>query len=146
MIKRVLRFGFVGTLCLLLQIFILLCLERFIPPVIANAIGFICSAQLNFLLSYRYTWADSVRKNGYHLAWTWLQFNLVVLLSVSINTAAFYCITHYSFIDTNAVAAIMATVISTACTFLLNHLVVLKPEGINHGYTARNSNVPAGVE
>lgn len=145
-IKRVLRFGFVGALCLLIQIIILTSLERFMPPVIANAIGFVTSAQLNFLLSYRFTWADSARKSGFLLFKTWLKFNTVVLSSACINAAAFYCIIHFSFIDMTAIAAVAATAISTAFTFLVNHFVVLKPERIDHGHTARNSNVPARLK
>lgn len=145
MITRILRFGIVGALCLLIQISILFILEPIIPPVFANAIGFIVSAQLNFVLSYRFTWHDSARKNGFHLMTTWLQFNLVVLLSASINAAAFSLI-RYTLIESSTLAAIGATVISTVCTFLINHFVVLKPEGIDHDHKTRNSNVPASVE
>lgn len=145
MITRILRFGIVGTLCLLIQILILFILEHLIPPVFANGIGFIISAQLNFILSYHFTWRDSARKNGFRLAATWLQFNLVVLLSACINGAAFFLI-RYTLIESNTVAAIGATAVSTACTFLINHLVVLKPERVGHDRKTRNSNVPARVE
>lgn len=157
MIIRLFRFGVVGVLCLLIQIFILLYLERYIPPVIANMIGFIASAQLNFMLSYQFTWRDSARKNGFDLATTWFKFNLVVLLSAGINAAAFFLISNLlvglnaflvSETMSHAVAATGATIISTTCTFLMNHRLVLKPEkrGDNYDRTARNGNVPASVE
>ena len=157
MITRLFRFGVVGLLCLLIQILILLYLEQFTVPVIANMIGFIASAQLNFLLSYRFTWSDSARKNGFALATTWFKFNLVVLLSALINAVAFYLLSSmlvglpaFNLTETasHAVAATGATIISTTCTFLINHLIVLKPEkrGENHDRTAGNSNVPARVE
>lgn len=156
MITRLFRFGAVGVLCLLIQIFILLFLERFIPPVLANAIGFIISAQLNFILSYRYTWDDSARKNGLGLVVTWVKFNLVVLFSACINATAFSLIS-YMLIGMNTimateqvpniVAAIGATVISTICTFAINHLFVLKPEKrSDHERNTRNRNVSASVE
>jgi putative flippase GtrA len=145
MVVRLVRFGAVGTLCLLIQIFILFILEHFIPPIVANGIGFVVSAQLNFILSYRVTWRDSARKKGVQLVAKWIQFNLVVLLSAAINAAAFGLI-RYALIELNLVAAIGATIISTACTFLINHYVVLKPEGVDHDHKTRNSNVPASVE
>ncbi|MDB5186598.1 MAG: GtrA family protein [Candidatus Saccharibacteria bacterium] len=157
MIKRLVQFGLVGALCLLIQILILLFIERFLPSVIANMIGFIASAQLNFILSYRITWGDSPRKTGRAQAASRLKFNLVVLLSVGINTVVFSWISHVltvlNMTFTNEaiphiVAAIGATIVSSSCTFLLNHYLVLKPEeeGANHDTTAGNSNVPASVE
>lgn len=156
MITRLFQFIAVGLLCLFIQILILLFLERFTPPVIANMIGFLVSAQLNFILSYRYTWSDSARKNGLGLVATWFQFNLVVLLSACINAVAFYLISYLlvglimpAAVGTisNVVAAIGATITSTVCTFAINHLVVLKPEKRNDREPSTgNSNVPASVE
>ncbi len=142
---RLLRFVSVGLLCLLIQILFLQLLKALISPVIANAIGFVISAQLNFLLSYRFTWHDSARKSGKQLVITWLQFNLVVLLAACINSVVF-AVVRYTFTDIDFIAAIAATAVSTVSTFLTNHFFVLKPEGFEHGHKPGNSNVPTRVE
>jgi putative flippase GtrA len=160
--KRLIRFVAVGVLCLLIQIFILFIFEHLTHPTIANGIGFIASAQLNFILSYHFTWHDSARKKGKHLTTTWFHFNLVVLFSACINAVVFSLI-RYMLIELtittftlgvnreipiipNVVAAIGATLFSTVCTFLINHHFVLKPERVRHGNETRDSNVPARME
>lgn len=159
---RLVRFVAVGVLCLVIQLLFLYALERYIHPTIANGIGFVISAQLNFVLSYRFTWHDSARKKGIHLTSTWLRFNAVVAFSACVNAVVFSVI-RYILIELNAwsaidgvfiftpitpniVAAIGATIISTIGTFLINHLLVLKPERVGHDRKTRNGNVPAGVE
>ncbi|HEV7952064.1 MAG TPA: GtrA family protein [Candidatus Saccharimonadales bacterium] len=157
MIVRLFRFACVGVLCLLIQILILIFLERFIPPVLANMIGFLTSAQLNFILSYQVTWRDSPRTKGLAYVASWFKFNLVVFLSAALNAIVFYTISS-TLVSLNinippetlshAVAATGATIFSTTCTFLLNHYLVLKPQerGDTHGHTAGNGHVPARVE
>lgn len=159
---RLVRFASVGMLCLLIQLLFLYTLERYIHPTIANGIGFIASAQLNFILSYKFTWHDSMRQKGFLLTATWFRFNLVVLFSACVNAAMFSLIRfilidlniwsitsgliNTSSFSSNIVAAIGATVFSTACTFLINHFHVLKPERVDNVYSNRHSNVPASVE
>ena len=55
---RVAKFGIVGVVCTLLQLVILKLLNPFMPAFIASFLGFLISAQLNFLLSYSITWRD----------------------------------------------------------------------------------------
>lgn len=161
---RLVWFVAVGTLCLLIQLLFLSILEHYTHPTIANGIGFLISAQLNFILSYYVTWHDSARKKGRYLAATWVNFNLVVVFSACINAVAFslvrYMLTGLNapaiaiglmgdfIITPNIIAATVATGVSTVSTFLINHHFVLKPEkrGESHGRTARNSNVSASVE
>ena len=142
---RVLRFVCVGVLCLLLQILFLTLFKHYTHLIFANVSGFVLSAQANFMLSYHYTWHDSKRHAGRLLWATWAKFNLVVLGSACINGVAFASL-RYTFIGVDEYAAIAATLISTAFTFSVNHLFVLKPVGVKNGGTARNSDVPAGLE
>ncbi|MFI7581379.1 GtrA family protein [Kocuria kalidii] len=139
------RFGSVGILCLFVQISILHNLTPAFHPVSANGIGFITSAQLNFLLSYHFTWRDSARKKGFPLAGTWAQFNLVVLGAVIVNSVAF-TLFRYVFTDSNVAAAVAATATSTTCTFLINHFYVLRPGGQSRGNTERSSHLLSSVE
>lgn len=145
MVYRLMRFGSVGLLCLLIQILILHTLAPAVHPISANGIGFITSAQLNFLLSYHFTWRDSARKKGFPLASTWAQFNLVVLGAAMVNGAAF-TLFRFAFTEVDILAAVAATVTSTTCTFLINHFYVLRPGGQSHGNTERSSHLLSSVE
>ncbi|MDQ0922359.1 putative flippase GtrA [Pseudarthrobacter sp. W1I19] len=127
--SRLCYFALAGTSCFLVQILILASLERFMLSVVANAIGFAVSAQLNFLMSYRLTWRDSVRKAGIVLARVWIKFNCVALGALCVNSVCFVVSKH----ELNApdmIAAIAATFVSTVGTFFINHLFVLKPKGV----------------
>lgn len=139
------RFGTVGFSCLLIQILILHTLTPAVHPVTANGIGFITSAQLNFFLSYHFTWRDSARKKGFSLASTWAQFNLVVLGAALVNGVAF-TLFRYVFTGSDILAAVAATAVSTACTFLINHFYVLRPGGQFHGNTERSGHLLSSVE
>jgi putative flippase GtrA len=139
------RFGAVGFFCLLIQLLILHTLKPAVHPVTANGIGFITSAQLNFLLSYHFTWHDSDRKKGLLLAGTWVQFNLVVFGAALVNSVAF-TVFRYVFPESDIMAAIAATAVSTACTFLINHFYVLRPGGQSHGNTERSGHLFSSVE
>lgn len=142
---RLFLFVCVGVFCLLLQVLLLTFFRHYVHVVLANVIGFVLSAQVNFILSYRLTWRDSPRRTGRRLMATWIKFNLVAMSSACINGVAF-AILHYTFITVDEFAAIAATAISTVFTFTVNHLVVLKPVGVTSDSTARNSNVPASIE
>jgi len=142
---RLFLFVCVGLFCLLLQVLFLTLFKNYTHVVLANAMGFVLSAQVNFVLSYRLTWRDSPRRTGKQLMTTWVKFNLVVMSSACINGVAF-AILRYTFVTVDEYAAIAATIVSTAFTFTVNHLVVLKPTGVTSDSTARNSNVPASME
>jgi len=142
---RIVRFAFVGGVCALIQILLLYLLVQFLPPLVSNAIGFVVSAQLNFFLSYFFTWRDSARKSGLGFFMTWLRFNGVVLAAAAINTFAFAVLEHVLSVP-RVLAVIGAIVISTSCTFLVNHFIVLRPERMIHEPVTRNSNVPASLE
>lgn len=145
MFFRILRFGSVGGICALVQILLLYVLVQYFPLLTSNAIGFFVSAQLNFFLSYFFTWRDSARKSGLGLFTTWLRFNGVVLMAASINTLAFAVLKNTLSLP-SIIAVTGAIIISTSCTFLINHFFVLRPERSNNESLTGNSNVPAGLE
>lgn len=162
---RLFTFVCVGVFCLLLQILLLTILRHYTHVILANGIGFVASAQINFILSYHITWRDSQRQRGGQLWATWVKFNLVVLGSACINSAAFAAL-RYTFITVDELAAIAAVIVSTVFTFSVNHFIVFKPKGVlkhwlnilrqsfqrtkprgaPNGSTSRNSNVPASME
>lgn len=92
LILRLARFSAVGLTCFAIQAGMLLALEGSgVPGTAANAVGFLASAQVNFLLSHRFTWADrrasaaaprpaSVR---------WASFQATVAVSLACNTGVY---------------------------------------------------------
>lgn len=122
---RLLTFGAVGCLCLGLQYMVLRGLTGIHwPTVWADGVAFTLSAQLNFWLSYQYTWRDTPRVYGRKLVRKWLMFNGVVVLSAGVN-AAVYSQTHH--LLATAPALVVAGIASAITSFALNHLVVLRP-------------------
>lgn len=146
LVLRVIRFGLVGVLCLIIQILFLNLFKHITYPAFANVIGFVLSAQVNFMLSYYFTWHDSQRHRGYGLVSIWVKFNAVVLMAACINGVAFDSLQRYTFVRADEAAAVGATVISTIVTFCINHFFLLKPLRIQDETTTGNSNVPARME
>ncbi|WP_373458057.1 GtrA family protein [Sinomonas atrocyanea] len=132
MVRRIARFGAVGMLCLCLQLAVMKLTEPFLPVLAANAIGFITSAQLNFTLSYLFTWGDSKRQSGWHLAAKWFSYCLVAVGATFINSAAFAAL-HILLRARMELIAVFATVVSTCCTFLFNHFLVFRSQRSRHG-------------
>lgn len=59
MLPRLLRFGLTGGLAGLVQIGLLRAFESAgLVPLVANALGFLLAAQVNFIVSQVFTWAD----------------------------------------------------------------------------------------
>lgn len=131
MVRRIARFGGVGILCLCFQIAVMKLIEPYFPAVVANAIGFITSAQLNFTLSYLFTWSDSKRQSGWRLAATWSGYCLVAVGATLINAAAFAAL-HILLSVQIEVIVVFAAIASTTCTFLINHFFIFRSEGIRH--------------
>lgn len=132
MVRRIAKFGAVGLLCLCFQLVVMKLIEPFVPVLAANAIGFIISAQLNFTLSYLFTWSDSKRQRGWRLAATWSGYCLVAVGATFINSAAFAAL-HILLRARIDVIAIFATIASTCCTFVFNHFFVFRPKRNRHG-------------
>ncbi|MBE1532984.1 GtrA family protein [Actinomadura algeriensis] len=86
-LPRILRFVSVGGLCFSLQYAFASALGGTGTPwPVANAAGFLTSAQLNFLLSSTWTWRDRTVR----IAWPrWAAYHASVLLALSVNTVVF---------------------------------------------------------
>lgn len=85
---RLARFSGVGLTCFAIQAGILLALKGAgTPGPLANAVGFLVSAQVNFLLSTYVTWADR-RRSGAR-AGRWLSFQATVAVSLACNTGVY---------------------------------------------------------
>ena len=126
LVARIGRFAVTGVLCLGLQYAVLRALrhENFSPG-IAAFVGYCLSAELNFILSYRFTWSDSPRRRGVGLLATWASFNAAVLFSALANSEVYVSCRS----DVGDVIALgLATVTSTTLNFVVNHFLVLTPE------------------
>lgn len=144
MVRRILRFTAVGMICLFLQLALMKLTEPYFLPWVANGIGFVVSAQLNFTLSYVFTWRDSKRQTGWRLVATWSKYCILAVAAAFINAAAFVAI-YATLPSPTELIVILATVASTCCTFLFNHFLVFRSERRRHDQ-ARDSIVYASME
>ncbi|WP_112138441.1 GtrA family protein [Glycomyces dulcitolivorans] len=88
-LMRLARFSGVGLTCFAIQAGILLALKGSgAPGPIANAVGFLASAQVNFLLSTYFTWAD---RRAPSVPWPrrWVSFQATVAVSLACNTGVY---------------------------------------------------------
>src|SRR6266516_2122278 len=87
---RIAVFAAVGAFCFAVQLVLLtLIAGAGVDRPIADAIGFALSAQLNFLLSTRFTWRDRKVAGRRDIGVRWLAYNATALLSLAGNTAVF---------------------------------------------------------
>jgi putative flippase GtrA len=122
---RIIRFAAVGTLCYLVQLGLMQALRHSMHLYYADVIGFLLSAQLNFLLSQIFTWGD--RQHAESLMVRWAKFNASALLSVVVvNAVAFWLLAEIGVWVW--LAMLVANVASTIWTFLVNHFLVFKAE------------------
>jgi putative flippase GtrA len=122
---RIIRFAMVGALCYLIQLGLMDALKHSMHLYYADLIAFLASAQLNFVLSQVFTWAD--RQHTESLVMRWAKFNASALISVSV-VNALVC---WLLVEAGLpiwLAMLVANVASTVWTFLLNHFVVFKAE------------------
>ena len=88
---RPLRFVFTGGLCGLIQLLLFLLLARAgWQPLLANSVAFLFSAQVNFLLSIGFTWADRVQMERKSLPTRWLAFHVSILCTALLNQLVFF--------------------------------------------------------
>lgn len=141
--NRFIRFALVGTLCLLLQYALLTIFSDTLHLYFAEALGFMVSAQLNFLLSQTFTWGD--RQQSSHLLVRWVKFNVTALISVLIVNATVFLLL-VALGSWPWLAMLIANVASTAFTFVINHFVVFSPERQTLAEAADSVAVPSPVK
>ena len=143
--SRLACFIAVGGTCTYVQYLLLPQFDRVAPQAVANWLAFLVSAQLNFLLSYRFTWGDCIRKKGWAFIGVWLNYNSVVLLAALVNTAAFMVFRHV-IPGPLFCAIIAATAVSTAGTYAANHFILFRKRGAHHVSQSQYNVVPASLE
>lgn len=123
--NRLLRFAAVGFTCFLLQFYILKLLQHVgVAALLANAIGFVVSAQVNFLLSSNVTWSDASRPTGMGWVYRWFSFMGVVTGALVVNSTVF----HFTkWVGNDFIRVASATATSTSLTFIVNHYAVFRP-------------------
>lgn len=130
---RVVRFGMVAVSCTLLQLLILEYLNHLgVDRVLANGVGFVVSAQVNFALSALFTWRDRKPRLARHTKslkaaiariWVarWAKFNLTALVALAINEVVFAIALH---VGVKLIAGSAAGILSGAIVmFSVNHYV-----------------------
>ena len=124
LLLRLARFSTVGLICFAIQAGILLALRGAgMPDTLANAVGFLASAQVNFLLSTRFTWSDRRLPRGSPRAAAirWVSFQTTVALSLACNTGVFALASQFT---GPVVAAAAGVGLGALLAFLAgNHLI-----------------------
>ncbi|MEI6136913.1 MAG: GtrA family protein [Chloroflexota bacterium] len=85
---RAARFALTGLICAALQLALVAAFEAAaVPGLAANALAFGLAAQLNFVLSSRFTWGDRARSGP--LAWRWGAFLGAISGTAVLNMAVY---------------------------------------------------------
>ncbi len=122
--RRQLLFVCVGAVCFLTQYCALTALATFgVNRPLANALGFVLSAQLNFVLSSRLTWRDR-RAGTTRTLWARLVgYNGTALISLAVNTAAFSLV--YQRVG-NLAGAAVGVICGMCVTYLVCDLLIFR--------------------
>lgn len=124
---RVVRFALTGAAAGLLQIGALHVLERLgAAPLLANALGFLVAAQVNFLLSQAFTWGDRApaHPGGASIRQRWLRFHAAIAGAGLLNLLVF------AFAQTavpDVPASLLGIAAAAGANFLLGDRVVFRP-------------------
>jgi putative flippase GtrA len=106
----------------------------------ANALAFVLSAQLNFLLSSRFTWRDR-RAGSARTFWARLAgYNGTALISLAVNTAAFTLV--YRQVG-NLAGAAVGVICGMCVTYLVCDLLIFRARR-KHAMTGRRSSRRSG--
>ena len=122
--RRQLLFLCVGAACFLVQYTALTAMAAagtYRP--VANALGFVISAQLNFALSARLTWRDRPPTAARALWARWASYNGIALISLAVNTAVFTVAYHRL---GNLPAAALGVVAGMCVTYLVCDLLIFR--------------------
>lgn len=140
LMPRIVRFALVGTVCFFVQWGTMQCLHLVMHIFYADMVAFVVSAQLNFILSSRFTWRD--RNGTRRILARWGKFNTSVILVASINAGILWLLVSYGFWHWSAL--IIASSVSILFTFSVNHFVVFRKE--NDGSPAQPGIFRAGIQ
>ena len=122
--RRQLLFVTVGATCFLTQYAVLSALSRAgVSQPLANAAGFVISAQLNFALSARFTWRDRPAGAARTRLAQLLSYNVTALLSLAVNTAVFTLAYHRL---GNLASAALGVVCGMCVTYLVCDLLIFR--------------------
>lgn len=140
--SRLVRFGTVAVTCTLIQEVILVVLtHNGVSSALANAVGFVLSAQINFMLSSALTWrGHNVQQTRMALAIRWLQFNGAAMVALAANVIVFAvtCACLFPFIPAGIrallsahallypPASLLGAVVGSALSFAINHFVTFR--------------------
>ena len=120
--KRQLLFVSVGATCFLAQYVALTALaDAGLSRPLANALGFVLSAQLNFVLSSLLTWRDRRARPSQTLWMRLASYNATALIALAVNTAAFSLV--YEHVG-NLAAAAFGVVCGMCVTYLVCDLFI----------------------
>lgn len=121
---RIAVFAAVGAFCFAVQLALLsLIAGAGMDRPMADVIGFALSAQLNFLLSTRFTWRDRKSAGRRDTGVRWLAYNATALLSLAFNAAIFTVA--YQAVGTT-VAALFGVLTGTAVVYLTCNYIVFR--------------------
>jgi len=125
--RRQLLFLCVGVTCFLTQYAALSAMAAagtYRP--LANALGFVISAQLNFVLSARLTWRDRPTAAARTLWARWASYNGTALISLAVNTAVFTAAYHRI---GNLPAAALGVLCGMCVTYLVCDMLIFRDRG-----------------
>jgi putative flippase GtrA len=128
---RVSRFAVVGAMCAVVQLaFNSVALLAGASELAAYVLSFVLSAQLNFLLSDRFTWGNRRQRAKLPQVQRWSSYNLSTLGALAISSVAFAIL---STVLPNPVAVLGGIATGAALTFLVgDRLVFAGRTGVVH--------------
>jgi putative flippase GtrA len=141
--RRAVRFGAVAASCTAIQLLVLAGLARLgVSTLVANAIGFVLSAQANFVLSAQLTWRDRKPHSSSPRARSmrWARFNAVAVIALVVNELVFTLGVHAGARLLPAAAA--GILVGAALTFTLNNFVTFRAKPEPHSTNVPSANVP----
>ncbi|MBC3762617.1 GtrA family protein [Quadrisphaera oryzae] len=120
------RFAVTGVAMTLLHLAVFRLLSGHVLAEVANATAFVVATQVNFLVSYHWTWAS--RRSGAPeplraVARRALLFNASVLVAFGANTLAFW-VAHRLLGTSGTASVLLATVVSAAVSYLVSSRLV----------------------
>lgn len=120
------RFAVTGVAMTLLHLAVFRLLTGHVLAEVANATAFVVATQVNFLVSYHWTWAS--RRSGQteqlrSVARRALLFNASVLVAFGANTLAFWAVHRLLGVPGTA-SVLLATVVSAAVSYLVSSRLV----------------------